>query len=367
MSHLPEYSSFPVKKSKASRACDVCRKRKVKCDGATPACSHCADFGLDCIFTYKPKKRGPNPSKVTLLESRLEKLELLVLPLVGNHCSRAREETQLLPESVNISHEEDEKEDNALSKISQNLGKLAIGGKKSFRYVGSSSGLYVLEGGKYNRYGLIQELKYHLQNDESIPLALSQYLPLQELTTRLLSIYFDRFHRYVPIFNKVDFQDRISSGKEVSLTLLYSIYALVCSYIQIGDIFEDAETLYSVSNYFFTQAKAYLDKEYLTPSVQTVQALILLSFQPEGDWMFLGMAIRIGQELGLHRNLDLDKMDLVQKQNRQLTWWGCFFLDRLLSSILGRPMCINEKDCDVKLPVDICSIGSNKTTIEDEF
>ncbi|KAK9701349.1 hypothetical protein K7432_011756 [Basidiobolus ranarum] len=376
MSLLSGYNTFPVKKSKASRACDVCRKRKVKCDGAIPACSTCVEFGYECTFKYKPKKRGPNPLSGTSLESRLGRLEKLMLPLIEENRSKKLEKTRLSPESMMISQEEEDveeedeeesEEDSSLSKLSQCLSDLALDGKHYFRYLGSSSGLYVLEGGKLNKDGLLKELIYHFDNYGSVSWALSNNFPLQELTKRLLPIYFDRHHRYVPIFNRADLEDRINSEKEVSLALLNSIYAVACLHIQMDEIYEDPEIHVSVTNHFFAQAKAYLDKEYLTPSVQTVQALILMAFQPEGSWTFLGMAIRIGQELGLHRNLDLDKMDLVQKQNRQLAWWGCFFLDRLLSSILGRPMCINEKDCDVKLPVDICSMGSNKTTIEDEF
>ncbi|KAK9704134.1 hypothetical protein K7432_010352 [Basidiobolus ranarum] len=367
MSLLPEYSSFPARKPKSSRACDICRRKKSRCDGATPACSHCASFGYDCTFTYKRKKRGPNPSQNRLLESRLERLEMLILPLVEENHMRVHEEIRLFPESADVSLKEEDEEENALLKITKSLGDLALEKRKSFRYLGSSSGIYALEGGRYNREGLIQEQKSPLNSSGSIPLALSNDFPLQELTTRLLSIYFDRYHRYIPIFNKVDFQDRINSGKEVSLALLNSIYALVCLHVQIGDIFDDAETHTRVKNYFFSQAKAYLHKEYLTPSVQTVQALILMSLYPQGGWIFSGMAIRLGQELGLHRNFDLEKMDLVQAQNRQLAWWGCFFYDRLSSAIFGRPMLIDDEDCDVKLPVDVRYKNFDKNPREDEF
>ncbi|KAJ1919235.1 hypothetical protein H4219_002086 [Mycoemilia scoparia] len=39
------------------RACDYCRKRKVKCDGERPACSHCQRVGAHCHYSLKPKSR----------------------------------------------------------------------------------------------------------------------------------------------------------------------------------------------------------------------------------------------------------------------------------------------------------------------
>lgn len=40
------------------RACDCCRKRKVKCDGADP-CSPCKKASIQCAYLQPPKKKGP--------------------------------------------------------------------------------------------------------------------------------------------------------------------------------------------------------------------------------------------------------------------------------------------------------------------
>ncbi|KAJ2847073.1 hypothetical protein IWW36_004037, partial [Coemansia brasiliensis] len=39
------------------RACDNCRRRKVKCDGVRPACSHCRRVEVPCHYSIKPKSR----------------------------------------------------------------------------------------------------------------------------------------------------------------------------------------------------------------------------------------------------------------------------------------------------------------------
>ena len=40
------------------QACDMCRKKKIKCDGKMPACSHCINYKTECIFTQVEKKRA---------------------------------------------------------------------------------------------------------------------------------------------------------------------------------------------------------------------------------------------------------------------------------------------------------------------
>jgi hypothetical protein len=37
----------------------MCRKKKIKCDGKMPACTHCINYKTDCVFTQVVKKRNP--------------------------------------------------------------------------------------------------------------------------------------------------------------------------------------------------------------------------------------------------------------------------------------------------------------------
>jgi hypothetical protein len=43
----------------ALQACDMCRKKKIKCDGKLPACTHCINYKTECVFTQVEKKRNP--------------------------------------------------------------------------------------------------------------------------------------------------------------------------------------------------------------------------------------------------------------------------------------------------------------------
>lgn len=37
----------------------MCRKKKIKCDGKLPACTHCINYKTECVFTQVEKKRSP--------------------------------------------------------------------------------------------------------------------------------------------------------------------------------------------------------------------------------------------------------------------------------------------------------------------
>jgi len=43
----------------------------------------------------------------------------------------------------------------------------------------------------------------------------------------------------------------------------------------------------------------------------------------------------------------------VEKETRRKVWWGVYTLDRMLAIALGRPLGVNDSDCDVELPIDV--------------
>lgn len=68
MEHQQPYTAVDAtpsrKRSKVSRACDECRRKKVKCDAQSElgqeACSNCRRSGVACLFSRIPQKRGPS-------------------------------------------------------------------------------------------------------------------------------------------------------------------------------------------------------------------------------------------------------------------------------------------------------------------
>ncbi|THU95658.1 hypothetical protein K435DRAFT_966309 [Dendrothele bispora CBS 962.96] len=75
---------YPPKKRKVERACDVCRRKKSRCDGwkmPNNVCSNCIQSRKPCTYVEESKPRGPPKAYVTDLEDRVEKLEALLKKL----------------------------------------------------------------------------------------------------------------------------------------------------------------------------------------------------------------------------------------------------------------------------------------------
>jgi hypothetical protein len=82
-------------------------------------------------------------------------------------------------------------------------------------------------------------------------------------------------------------------------------------------------------------------------------------------WSWLGGAVRVAQDLGLHT--EPATASFIEGELRRRTWWTVYILDRSLAIELGRPMLINDSDCDVSLPaaVDDCHFSDRGPRIPD--
>lgn len=69
-----------AKRRRIARACDMCRKKKIKCDGKMPSCTHCVNYKTKCVFTQVEKKRNPpkGAKYIEGLENRLVRMESLL-------------------------------------------------------------------------------------------------------------------------------------------------------------------------------------------------------------------------------------------------------------------------------------------------
>jgi Fungal Zn(2)-Cys(6) binuclear cluster domain len=70
----------PTKRIRTAHACDSCRVRKSRCDGARPICDICAAMGLQCRYRAPARPSLPNirDEQTARIESRLLAIEALL-------------------------------------------------------------------------------------------------------------------------------------------------------------------------------------------------------------------------------------------------------------------------------------------------
>jgi hypothetical protein len=56
----------------------MCRKKKIKCDGKLPACTHCINYKTECVFTQVEKKRNPPKGYVSTVSSLREVTDVIL-------------------------------------------------------------------------------------------------------------------------------------------------------------------------------------------------------------------------------------------------------------------------------------------------
>ena len=66
------------KRQRTALACDSCRHRKSRCDGARPACASCAGMGFTCVYRRPISAPAYEPSLYSQMESRLHAVESML-------------------------------------------------------------------------------------------------------------------------------------------------------------------------------------------------------------------------------------------------------------------------------------------------
>ena len=101
-------------------------------------------------------------------------------------------------------------------------------------------------------------------------------------------------------------------------------------------------------------------------SPEIVQGFLLLTlynqpterYEEDRTWLFAGVAIRMAQDLNLHRKVTLPHSNPSEDEvreilNRERTWYICFCVDRTLSAQMGKPYSIRE-DWIIRHAADWC-------------
>lgn len=392
------------RRKRVSRACDRCRTKKDKCDGARPTCSACQATGQTCSYDPNARKRGLPEGYVRGLEKlwalsicNIEGLEETMLALLGaTDRSRGRRERLMQlwtdegsSESLHeawkgsrlwgalekmlspgymdtkspVKRPREEEDDGSYLSASSQWGFRVGRGQSLGTAVAGPKVVDPLSSPATKKPRLSSTTDI---NSPQTPGRLNdlQNLPLPAHTSDLVETYFSQTHPWFPIIPKHNmlrasyiYANGVNSGNTSTSSGDHAALWAILSYTTGQGLSarntHDALILdpLAQSREYYHIARSLLPSERERFDLGHVQALLLLTLVNVGfedwtaAWLLSGQAARMAEAMELSKPLDFRRSD--ETRQRKAVYMGCFVIDSILSVRLSRSPCLRSNGSDV--------------------
>ncbi|KAI9727659.1 MAG: hypothetical protein M1828_005887 [Chrysothrix sp. TS-e1954] len=399
----PSASAASRKRRRVTRACDECRKKKIKCDGRQP-CSHCTVYSYDCSYDQPSnRRRNPAPEYVRSIEHRLRRAEALLRTFLPDLALDDNALNNLLPHGLagpaEPRHgkgrlESSQTEPNLESMIGA-TGQLDIDERGLQDYHGHSSGLSFLRGMRRDFGGMLgpeqadsETASYaasrkasHFSSgsdrssksikDSPVESNMASDLPLEPIARKLCGHALQEGVTLMPIVHQPSFygqlnrlynvpQEHYQDHDHEFLPLFYNVLALGRMLAQ------DEQSNTGTQGYvdameegyrYFWAGRQLIDitdcRDLASLQAVVFMALFLQSSAKLSTcYTFIGVALRSALRMGLHRALR-SAFDPIQAEVRKRVFFVIRSLDVTVGAMLGMPITLNESDIDQEQPLEI--------------
>ncbi|XMA15382.1 hypothetical protein WAI453_008173 [Rhynchosporium graminicola] len=329
-------------------SCDACRERKVKCDATeTTSCSECSSRNVKCQFTKETNRRMSSIKQVQDLEKQITQVK--------------RENTQLRS-MLNTREGQMEIDNEAPQQMSLQLPEIGSNPKRKGRPPSPQDLARVRSNIRNFGRGIFKPpAPYRQIGSQAHFNPPRPDLPPKTLSDHLLGSYYAAVHMLIPILHWPTFEQEYEAVyKAGSLHGVPHVWSsLFFSVLAVGVLFSSDTSIH----------RPHKGKEYIEISrmlidtwndefvIDHARSAILVSiFLTEinlksAAWTWLASAVRISQDIGLHN--ETGPWPMIEGEMRRRVWWGIYVWDRHMSLELGRPLLIEDADCDVSLPAAI--------------
>ncbi|KAJ5909063.1 hypothetical protein N7495_001745 [Penicillium taxi] len=367
--------------------CQVCVRKKIKCDKTTPVCSSCSKAKLQCIY------RTPLPRKRRRLRSQLENGEDV-------HERLARYERILLDNnllhssstSIPYGQRTEASVASTLSSTPMPSSQTATSGKLlsadgQSRYIDSVL-LDMCEAAE--AYNSDQDDNYqkeargnksttdHLGVPVACPLSgailgstktITEQHPNHGTAIKLWNIYVQNVEPlckilHVPTVAKMvnTVSKQPSKASKSDECLIFVIYYFAVFSLSDADCLREFDQPKNdmISKYRTLVYQALINASWLsTTSIPVLQAytlfLIVMRNQIDSDtfWILTGIAIRLAQRMGLHRDGEKLGLPPFEVQMRRRIFWQLLPLDSYAGQVSGTGIVMSSTSWDTKHPLNI--------------
>ncbi|KAH8701285.1 fungal-specific transcription factor domain-containing protein [Phaeosphaeriaceae sp. PMI808] len=400
------------KRRRVTRACDECRRKKIKCDGKQP-CTHCTVYSYECTYDQPSnRRRNATPQYIEALESQLKRAKALLHvvfptvdlndPSIDAHLQSgllpqlptAAPRQQTVPTDPRLVHSQgellvDDVNDSHLEAMVKATGHLDLDEEGNWDYHGHSSGVSFMSG--LRQFGEMFQLpadsspslKHRSMSqgppsphstqsfaDSSSALPTAADLPskndaqnlcdaaIVEASAMLRVVHLPTFYKQFDRMYDLPHED-YGNAENNFLPLLFSALALGKLFSRNEDDLDKAsyETLIDEGYKYFRAARQLTDVtdcRDLT-SLQTIIFMIQFlqsSAKLSACYAYIGVALRSALRMGLHRSFDTN-FNTIETETRKRIFWVIRRMDSYVGAMLGLPRFLEDEDIDQEWPAEV--------------
>ncbi|KAG0650901.1 Acetamidase regulatory [Hyphodiscus hymeniophilus] len=380
-------------------ACDICHRRKVKCDSEGPhPCSRCSGTSLQCTFkladAHKVRRRRKRAS-ITSHSSQDSFQPVQIAPNVASmkpHLTASSKAPPLhnlvhsgsqTPQTFVPTMEDIVEEELSRTALTQFYQRGITGDLPWFPYKdGHDIRIAFIGTSASNLAQLVQgELNAHNNHDASLhfpfpsirpPMPWKPHkeqplvkwyskvaenagaLPTKEVRDDLVNSFFEKIHPGFAIVDEIEFRTRYADPENPPPLLLLQSVLLAGAHVSQHPKIAESRSLVKMA--LFRRAKALFDMHFENDRMNLVQSALLFTWHFEGPddvssnaYYWVGIACRVAFGLGMHRDLgpsSSTRMPLGDTRIYRRIWWTLVQVDILASLHHGRPPMIDPDDFD---------------------
>lgn len=177
--------------------------------------------------------------------------------------------------------------------------------------------------------------------------------PRRDILIHLVNLFTKYFK--ASCFPWLDAAELIASAEsgELPAILANAICAMTARFSGHSDL----QRVKNASESFADMAKVLIVPMLSWPSIDVIEALVIISYAEFGAgadaglWMYVGMALRMATDLGLQHELTVRSMATQKQQDRaRYLFWAIVSLDRITCFGTGRPVTVRDDAYDCELP-----------------
>ncbi|KAH7215479.1 fungal-specific transcription factor domain-containing protein [Fusarium oxysporum] len=335
-----------------SAACERCRRRKQKCDGKLPSCGPCLLVQERCVPSDRLLIRVDPDCQCEVLKERVRDLESQLQVL--------RAERRADNGSPSPSHHFYQEYNSVAPKIVDNQDITYHGRILRPTFAESHGGSILrpaLRGSPWQLWAGDPDSRASPRPTANFT---ANVAPAPD-TEALVEVFFTNRWPQLPLLHKPTFiQDdflpltRGEPGQLLSSFRVNMVLAIASAETNSKDSPQHQQHVHRT---FFEAAIKDLSTVMSANDLDSIQCLLLLCVYGTNEpqlvniWYTLGLALRIGLGMDLHREeTSSTGQSLLSQEMARRLFWCTYTLDRSMSIAMGRPLGINDSEITVPLP-----------------